>query len=89
MLAALGLAGPAAASVPILSSWRRRWTRQCAQSAGEVTGGFDWKRASGTTSNVLQTPHPYQRSHQPRIGEFTELTGINVNVDLVPEDRTT
>jgi multiple sugar transport system substrate-binding protein len=85
MLAALGLAGAAAASVPILSSWRRRWTRQCAQWAGEVTGGFDWKRASGTTSNVLQTPHPYQRSYQPLIGEFTELTGINVNVDLVPE----
>jgi hypothetical protein len=34
---------------------------------------------------VLQTPHPYQRSYQPLIGEFTELTGINVNADLVPE----
>ena len=34
---------------------------------------------------MLQTPHPYKRSYQPLIGEFTELTGINVNVDLVPE----
>lgn len=30
-------------------------------------------------------PHPYQQSYQPLLKEFTELTGINVNVDLVPE----
>ena len=53
--------------------------------AGEVTGGFDWRKASGSTINILQTPHPYQLSYQPLLQEFTELTGINVNVDLVPE----
>ena len=48
-------------------------------------GGFDWKKASGSTINILQTPHPYQLSYQPLLKEFTELTGITVNVDLVPE----
>ena len=85
MLAALGLAGAAAASVPILSSCGVGGRTSAPNGAADVTGGFDWKRASGTTINVLQTPHPYQRSYQPLIAEFTELTGINVNVDLVPE----
>ena len=53
--------------------------------AGESTGGFDWRKASGSTINILQTPHPYQLSYQPLLKEFTELTGITVNVDLVPE----
>ena len=55
---------------------------RCSES---VTGGFDWKKASGSTINILQTPHPYQLSYQPLLKEFTELTGITVNVDLVPE----
>ena len=59
--------------------------RNAPNGADDVTGGFDWKKASGTTINILQTPHPYQKSYQPLLKEFTELTGINVNVDLVPE----
>jgi len=85
MLAALGLAGAAAASVPILSSCGVGGKASLPNGSDSVTGGFDWKKASGSTINILQTPHPYQLSYQPLLKEFTELTGITVNVDLVPE----
>ena len=54
-------------------------------AAGEVTGGFDWKKASGTKLKILQTPHPYQQSFQPLLKEFQDLTGIEVQADLVAE----
>jgi multiple sugar transport system substrate-binding protein len=85
MLAAMGLAGAAAVSLPVLSACGVGGRTNAPNGAGEVSGGFDWKKASGSTINVLQTPHPYQKSYQPLLREFTELTGINVNVDLVPE----
>lgn len=58
-----------------------------AQSNGAeaVTGSFDWQKAKGSTLKILQTPHVYQQSFQPLLKEFTELTGIEVVADLVPE----
>ncbi|MFJ9556858.1 extracellular solute-binding protein [Nocardiopsis sp. NPDC101807] len=53
--------------------------------AGEVTGAFDWRKAEGAEISVLQTPHPYQVAFQPLLAQFTELTGITVNADLVAE----
>ncbi len=53
--------------------------------AEEVKGGFDWKKASGTKIKILQTPHPYQQTFQPLLKEFTRLTGIEVQADLVGE----
>lgn len=53
--------------------------------AEEVTGGFDWKKAKGEKLKILQTPHPYQQSFQPLLKEFTALTGIEVEAELVPE----
>ena len=53
--------------------------------ANEVSGGFDWKKAQGTSIKILQTPHPYQQSFQPLLEEFTALTGIQVQADLVAE----
>ena len=85
MLMALGLGGVAAATVPVLGACGVGGRTNAPNGAGDVTGGFDWKKASGTTINILQTPHPYQKSYQPLFKEFTELTGINVNADLVPE----
>jgi multiple sugar transport system substrate-binding protein len=85
MLRAMGLAGVAAASVPILSSCGVGGAVNAVNGAGEVTGPFDWKAAQGTTLNILQTPHPYQQSFQPLLAEFEQLTGITVNADLVPE----
>src|SRR5262245_51217627 len=85
MLAAMGLAGAAAASLPVLSACGVGGKPAAPNGADAVTGGFDWRKAAGSTINILQTPHPYQLSYQPLLREFTELTGINVNVDLVPE----
>ncbi|VEG57717.1 carbohydrate ABC transporter substrate-binding protein, CUT1 family [Mycolicibacterium aurum] len=85
MLTALGVAGAAAASAPVLSSCGVGGRASQPNGAGAVTGGFDWRKAAGSTISILQTPHPYQLSYQPLLQEFTELTGINVNVDLVPE----
>jgi len=82
---ALGLGGVAAATVPVLGACGVGGRTNAPNGADDVTGGFDWKKASGTTINILQTPHPYQKSYQPLFKEFTELTGINVNADLVPE----
>lgn len=85
MLRAMGLAGVAAASVPILSSCGVGGGVDAVNGAGEVTGSFDWQAMQGTTLNILQTPHPYQQSFQPLLSEFEQLTGITVNADLVPE----
>jgi multiple sugar transport system substrate-binding protein len=85
MLAALGVAGVTAASLPVLSACGVGGKPSAPNGASAVSGGFDWKKASGQTINILQTPHPYQLSYQPLLAEFTELTGIKVNVDLVPE----
>ena len=75
MLRAMGLAGIAAASVPILSSCGVGGGVNAVNGANEVTGAFDWKAVQGTTLNILQTPHPYQQSFQPLLGEFEQLTG--------------
>lgn len=55
------------------------------QGANEVKGGFDWKKAKGTRIKILQTPHPYQIAFQPLLKEFTALTGIEVQAELVAE----
>src|SRR4051794_2017361 len=85
MLMALSLGGVAAATVPVLGACGVGGRTNAPNGADDVSGGFDWKKASGTTINILQTPHPYQKSYQPLFKEFTQLTRINVNADLVPQ----
>ncbi|MGY1624903.1 extracellular solute-binding protein [Geodermatophilus sp. SYSU D00965] len=89
MLQALGLGAAGLAGVPLLSSCGTGGTTtgggNAENGAAEVTGGFDWKKADGQSISILQTPHPYQQSFQPLLAEFTQLTGIQVNVELVPE----
>ncbi|MFC7619596.1 ABC transporter substrate-binding protein [Microlunatus sp. GCM10028923] len=82
--AALGL-GAAAAATPLLSACGIGGAPEAINGASAVSGGFDWKKASGTTLKLLQTPHPYQQAFQPLLKEFSELTGIEVITDLVPE----
>ena len=53
--------------------------------AADISGGFDWRRAAGEKIKVLQTPHPYQRSFEPMLKDFHDLTGVEVLTDLVPE----
>src|SRR3954452_702707 len=84
---ALLMAGLGAASLPVLNACGvgGGGSDNSGDAAGEVTGGFDWKKASGTKIKILQTPHPYQQSFQPHLKEFTALTGIEVQADLVAE----
>lgn len=85
----LGLGGAALAAAPfaagcVVESGRSSGSGK-GSAADDVTGAFDWKRASGTTIKILQTPHPYQQSFSPLLKDFTELTGITVKPELVAE----
>ncbi|WP_330253986.1 extracellular solute-binding protein [Nocardia sp. NBC_00565] len=85
LLRTMGIAGATAAALPVLSACGVGGSFAATNGAGEVSGPFNWRAAAGTTLNLLQTPHPYQQSLQPLLAEFTQLTGITVNADLVPE----
>lgn len=87
-LKGLGLAAAGLAAAPALAGCGIGTGGSSSDSgngANAVTGSFDWKKAKGTTIKILQTPHPYQQSFAPLLKEFTELTGISVQPDLVPE----
>ena len=88
LLKSLGVAATGLAALPALNACGVGTGGSDSKSgngAGDVTGSFDWKKAKGTTIKLLQTPHPYQQSFAPMLKEFTELTGITVRADLVPE----
>lgn len=51
-----------------------------------VTGAFDWKRYSGQEITVLLNEHPWTTRLQARIGEFEDLTGIQVSIQTFAED---
>lgn len=88
VLRAMGLGAAGLAAAPILAGCgvgTGGSTKGKDNGAGAVKGSFDWKKAKGTTIKILQTPHPYQQSFQPLLKEFTQLTGITVQADLVPE----
>jgi multiple sugar transport system substrate-binding protein len=87
LLKLMGIAGGSAALAPILSACGVGGSTTTDQENGaeEVTGGFDWRKAEGESIKILQTPHPYQQTFQPLLEEFSELTGIEVVTELVPE----
>lgn len=92
LLTAMGIGAGAVAAAPLLSACvgtggaaAPGGGASAGGGANDVTGGFDWKKASGTTLNILQTPHVYQQTYEPMLKEFTALTGIEVKPTLVPE----
>jgi multiple sugar transport system substrate-binding protein len=48
---------------------------------------FNWKRFSGTTIDVLLVKNPRSDLMQAAEKEFTELTGIKVSAEQVPEQQ--
>lgn len=48
--------------------------------------GFDWKKHSGTTVKLLLNQHPYADAMIANIENFKELTGMDVEYDIFPED---
>jgi multiple sugar transport system substrate-binding protein len=56
-----------------------------AEGPSEVSGEFDWRRYEGETIRMVANQHPWQEAIQPLVGEFTELTGIEVEFEALPE----
>ncbi len=48
---------------------------------------FDWRQFEGESIRVLLNQHPWQEAVEPLIPEFEELTGINVEVEKLPEEQ--
>lgn len=90
LLKRLGIGGAALAASPFLASCvvesgGASGSGGGGSAADEVTGPFDWKRAKGTKLKILQTNHPYQQAFTPLLKEFTDLTGIEVESELIDE----
>ena len=54
---------------------------------GQSTAGFDWKQFSGTKIKLLANKQPWITQLEPHLKEFEQLTGIDVEVLLLPEDQ--
>lgn len=85
LLSSAGFAGGAALAGSALSACGIGGPPPVPNGASAVTGTFDWKKASGSTIHILEEPHPYQKSYLPLLKDFTDLTGIQIEIDLVPE----
>lgn len=52
-----------------------------------ITGPFRWDRASGQTIKLHLNKHPFSESLLPMLDEFTELTGIKVDYNILSEEE--
>ena len=56
-------------------------------SAQDSAQDFDWQRFEGTDIRFLMNRHPFTEFLEPLVPEFEELTGINVTLEVFPEDQ--
>ena len=61
--------------------------RPAAAVPAEYQCGIDWRAYAGQELNVLFSRHPWQESIVPMIPEFEALTGIKVNLNVIPHDE--
>ncbi len=59
----------------------------CLHPALAQDKSFDWKQAAGTKINVSLNQHPYAEAIIQRLPVFKELTGIDVQYELTPEEN--
>ena len=52
-----------------------------------VPGPFRWDRASGQTIKVSLNKHPFSESIAPQLEEFSRLTGIRVELNILSEEE--
>lgn len=52
-----------------------------------ITGDFQWNRASGQTIKVSLNKHPITESLIPLLNEFTALTGVHVEYNILSEEE--
>lgn len=48
---------------------------------------FDWRRFEGSEIRFLMNRHPFTDFIEPLVPEFEELTGIDVTLEIFPEDQ--
>jgi multiple sugar transport system substrate-binding protein len=48
---------------------------------------FDWERFEGTNIRFMMNSHPFTTWLEPLVPEFEALTGINVTLEVFPEDQ--
>lgn len=48
---------------------------------------FDWRQFEGTEIRFLMNRHPFTNFLEPRVEEFEALTGIDVVLEVFPEDQ--
>jgi len=58
-----------------------------AEAEEAPAGEFDWKAYDGETINLLLVKHPFADTMIERLDQFTELTGITVNYETIPEEQ--
>ncbi len=58
-----------------------------AHSPAARAQSFDWKQASGTTVHVSLNQHPYAEAIIKHLPAFKEMTGIDVQYEITPEEN--
>lgn len=48
---------------------------------------FDWRRFEGSNIRFVMNSHPFTSFVEPLIPEFQEQTGINITLEIFPEDQ--
>jgi len=56
------------------------------QATNALAADFDWKAHSGKTIKLLLNKHPYADAMIANLDNFKELTGMEVEYDIFPED---
>lgn len=56
------------------------------QATNALAADFDWKAHSGKSIKVLLNKHPYADAMIANLDNFKELTGMEIEYDIFPED---
>jgi multiple sugar transport system substrate-binding protein len=57
------------------------------EPAVEEPAGFDWRMLEGETLRIAMVTQPWSQFLEPYIGEFEELSGMDVTYEILPEDQ--
>jgi len=75
--------GAAAGAAALGASWMPSQTERIRA----MQDTFDWQQFKGAQVRLILNKHPYTESLLPLLPEFTELTGIQVESEQIPEQQ--